>query len=62
MKTEYDNKLIPNILHTNCLGISADSTLSPRTHTEQLIPKLSTTYYVIWPIKPYMSHKISMIM
>jgi len=53
---------IPNILHTKFLGINADSTLSWRTHTEQLIAILSTAYYVIRSIKPYMPHKILMIM
>jgi len=62
MKIEYDNKLIPTILHTKFLGINADSTLSWRTHTEQLISKLSTAYYIIKSFKPYMSHKILMIM
>jgi hypothetical protein len=61
MKTEYDNKLMPNILHTKFLGINADSTLPWRTHTEQLISRLSTANYVIRSIKSYMSHKILMI-
>jgi len=32
MKTDYDNKLIPNILHTKFHVINIDSTLSWRTH------------------------------
>jgi hypothetical protein len=56
MKTGYDDKLIPNILHTKFLVINIDNTLSWRTHTEKLISKLSIVCYVIRSIKPYMSH------
>jgi hypothetical protein len=56
MKIGYDDKLIPNVSHTKFLGINIDSTLSWRTHIEQLISKLSTACYVIRTIKPYMSH------
>jgi len=47
MKIVYGNKLGPNVLHTKFLGINMDSTLSWKTHTEQLIYKLSTACYVI---------------
>jgi len=40
MKIGYDNKLIPNILHTKFLGINIDSSFSWRTHTEQLKSKI----------------------
>jgi len=56
MKTGYDNKLGPNVLHTKFLGINIDSTLSWKTHIEQLVYKLSTACYVI--SKPYISHTI----
>jgi len=42
MKIVYDNKLLPNILHTKFVGINIDSALSWITHSEQLIPELST--------------------
>jgi hypothetical protein len=47
MKIGYDNKLGPNVLHTKFLGINIDSTLSWKTHIEQLIYKLSMACYVI---------------
>ena len=56
MKIGYDNKLGPNVLHTKVLGINIDSTLSWKTHIEQLISKLSTACYVI--SKPCISHTI----
>jgi hypothetical protein len=56
MKIGYDGKLIPNISRTKFLAVNVDSTLSWRTHIEQLISKLSTACYVIRSIKPYMSH------
>jgi len=37
MKSGYDNKLQPNILHNKFLGINIDSALSWRTHTDHLI-------------------------
>jgi len=40
MKIGYDNKLIPNILHTDFFGINNASTFSWRTHIEQLISKI----------------------
>jgi hypothetical protein len=54
MKIGYDYKLGPNVLHTKFLGINIDSTLSWKTHIEQLISKLSTACYII--SKPYISH------
>ena len=56
MKTGYDNKLIPNILYTKFHVINIDSTLSWRTPTEKLIPKLNTACYVIKSIKSDTSH------
>jgi hypothetical protein len=46
-KIGYDDKLIPNVSHTKFLGVNIDSTLSWRTHIEQLISKFSTACYVI---------------
>jgi hypothetical protein len=56
MNIGYDNKLGPSILRTKFLGINIDSTLSWKTHIEQLISKLSTASYVI--SKLYISHTI----
>jgi hypothetical protein len=56
MKIGYDNKLGPYVLHTKFLGMNIGSTLSWKTHIEQLISKLSTTCCVI--NEPCMSHTI----
>jgi hypothetical protein len=56
MRIDYDNKLIPPVLHTTFLGINIDSTLCWRTRIERLISKLSTACYIIRSIKPFMSH------
>jgi len=55
IKIGYDNKLIPNILHTIFLVINIDSTLSWRTHTVKLVSQLSIVCYVIRSITPYTS-------
>jgi hypothetical protein len=56
MKIGYDDKRIPSVFQTKFLGINIDSTLSWRTHTEQLISKLRTSCYLIKYIKPSLSH------
>jgi hypothetical protein len=56
MRTDYDTKLIPPVLHTTFLGINIDSALCWRTRIERLISKLSTACYIIRSIKPYISH------
>jgi hypothetical protein len=58
MRIDYDNKLIPPVLHTTFLGINIGSALSWRTRIERLISKLSTACYIIRSIKPYMSHTL----
>ena len=54
MKIGFVDKLIPNVSHTKFLGMNIDSTLSWKTHIEQLISKLITACYIIRSIKPYM--------
>jgi hypothetical protein len=56
MKIGSHNELISNALHTKCLGLTIDSTLSWKTHIDHLIIKLSTACYVIRFPNPYMSH------
>jgi len=58
MKDCCNNNLIPSVLHTKFLGINIDSTLYWRMHIEQLISKMSTSFYIIGPIKPYRSHTV----
>jgi hypothetical protein len=58
MKICCDNNLIPSVLHPKFLGINIVSTLYWRMHIEQLISKLSSAFYIIRPIKPYMSHTL----
>jgi hypothetical protein len=53
MKTGYDNKLIPNILHSKFLVINIYSTLFWRTYIGKLLSKLSILCYAIRSIKPY---------
>jgi hypothetical protein len=55
MKTGYDNKLIPNILHSKFLVINIYSTLFWRTYIGKLLSKLSILCYVISCITPYTS-------
>ena len=50
MKIGYDNKLLPNILHTKFLGINIDSALSWRTRIEQRISKLREGIVTIWQL------------
>jgi hypothetical protein len=57
LKIGSDNNLISNALHTKFLGLTIDGMFSWRTHTDQLVIKLSTACYVIRSLKPCMSHK-----
>jgi len=61
MKIVYDSKLLSSILHTKFVEINIDSALPWTTHSEQLIPELSTSCYVIRSIKLYVSHAIVII-
>jgi len=51
MKIGYDNKLLPNILHTKFLGINIDSALSWRTHIEHLISKVREGIVTSWQME-----------
>jgi hypothetical protein len=45
----HGNKKLANICKTKCLGITSDNTLSWKTHTDIIIPKLSSACFVIVP-------------
>jgi len=47
MNVNYKNNLIKNVCHTNFLGLMLDSTLSWKSHIDQLISKLNSACYVI---------------
>jgi hypothetical protein len=51
MKSGYDNKLLPNILHTKFPGINIDSALSWRTHIEHLISKVREGIVTSWQME-----------
>jgi hypothetical protein len=53
----FANKLISKALDTKFLGIHVDSTLSWKTHFEQIIPKLSAACYAMRSIKTFMSQE-----
>jgi hypothetical protein len=55
MKTDLNNKLIPNALFTKFLGLTIDSTLW-KIHVDHLTTKLSIACYIIKYVKPLMSH------
>ena len=46
---------ISNVCHTNFLGLTLDSTLSWKPHTDQLISKLNSACYVIRSLKSLIS-------
>jgi hypothetical protein len=54
----YNNMQINTITNNKFLGIFTNGTLSWKTHTEYIIPKLSTACYAIRIMKPYMSQNI----
>jgi hypothetical protein len=51
----YKDKLISNISHTNFFCIILDSTLIWSSHFELLTTILTTAWYLIRTVKPYMS-------
>jgi hypothetical protein len=53
----YKANLLNNTYSTNCLGLTLDSTLSWKTHTDQLSPKLNSACYVIRSLRSIISSK-----
>jgi len=43
-KIRWNNQIIPNIFDTKFLGLTVDSVLSWRNHTDLLLNKLNTAY------------------
>jgi hypothetical protein len=58
IKMVYDNMEIPNSSRIKFLGVNIVNTLSWKTHIDPLLPKLSSTCYVIRAIKPFVNHTI----
>jgi len=55
IKISCDNKLIKEIKNTKFLGLDTDSSLSWKSHIDQMMIKLSTACYVIRYVKNFMS-------
>ena len=51
----HRNNRISNNVYTKFLGLIVDNTLSWKPHIDHLINKLSTTWYVIRSVKPYVN-------
>jgi hypothetical protein len=51
----YDNKLTPATTFTKFLGLVVNCSLTWTNHIDFLTKKLSSTCYLIWNIKPYLS-------
>jgi hypothetical protein len=49
-----NNKLIPTITYTKCLGLTVYSSLTRTNHINSLTNKLSTAFYLIRNIKQYL--------
>ena len=52
MNIIYNNKPIANVTDTKFLGRVINNSLTWKTQTEQIIPKLSTACYAIRSVKP----------
>jgi hypothetical protein len=55
MNNDYDNKTVTNITNTNFRVIIIDSTLSWKSHINQIVPTLNPACYEIRVIKSFMS-------
>jgi hypothetical protein len=53
----YKDNLISNTYSTNFLGLTLDSTLSWKTHTDQLSSKLNSACYIIRSLRSIISTK-----
>jgi len=54
-KISFDNKLIKKTKNTKFLGLNIDSSLSWKTHIDQMMFKLSRAYNAIRHVKHFMS-------
>jgi hypothetical protein len=52
----YNNMFISNTSNAKFLGLIITNSLSWKDHITQLISKLSKACYVLWCIRPFMSH------
>ena len=53
----FNNNQINGTHHTSFLGLIIDNPLSWKTHTDQLVSKLSSACYAIRSLKSFMSSK-----
>jgi len=51
----HGNKKIVNVYNTKFLGLTLDNTLSSRTHTDTIIPKLSSASFALRVVKLFLS-------
>jgi hypothetical protein len=51
------NKEIKNTRNIKFLGLTLDNTLSWKNHIEEIVPKLSSAYFMVRAIKPYLSQE-----
>jgi len=51
----HGNKKIANVYNTKFLGLTLDNTLSWKTHTDTIIPKLSSASFALRVVKPFLS-------
>jgi hypothetical protein len=53
----FKNRYIVNDTITRFLGITIDSSLSWKNHTDELTVKLSKAYYAVRSLRPFVSHE-----
>jgi hypothetical protein len=54
----HENNFVTKVKDINFLGININNTLSWETHTEKIVPKLSSARFAMRTMKPYMSPDI----
>jgi hypothetical protein len=53
----YKNKEIANTCNTKFLGLTMDNTFSWKNHIDTIVPKLSSDYFAVRAVKPFLSHE-----